>query len=166
MGADRRVTNNRGTTTRVTQGSGGEPRSAGAGTRGEQRSARAGVAISTRGTTATFTRKVKAADGRSTKTAVGATWRRRRRNSVTPRRMPAHRHVTKPGPADRRRRLVSSIVGQLLVNSIVTRVHVDRGSERTYDAGRARQGSSSSRGGYSGSYRPSGGQRSGGGRRR
>ncbi len=52
-----RVTNNRGTTTRVTQGVAGEPRSAGAGTRGEQRSARAGVATSTRGTTATSTRK-------------------------------------------------------------------------------------------------------------
>ena len=148
-----RVTNNRGTTTRVTQGSGGGTAVSRSGTRGEQRSARAAVATSTRGTTATSTGKGKTAAGRSTTTAVGATWISRTPQQREARRTPARRHVTKPGPASRR--LVSSIVAQLLVSSTVTRVHAIEAPSAPTMRVVLVQGSGS--GGYSGSYRPSGG---------
>jgi hypothetical protein len=166
-----RVTNNRGTTTRVTQGSGGGTTVSRSGAAGRTTIGQSGSGDIYAGHDGNVYRKGE--DGGWQKYENGG-WG----DANTP--TPQQRDAAKNAGAEARDRAGSSgtspsagqtdrnpTAGQLDRDSSAR----DRGSERTYDAGRARSGSGS--GGYSGSYRPSGGyggggrsRPSGGGRRR
>ena len=164
-----RVTNNRGTTTRVTQGSGGGTTVSRSGAAGRTTVGQSGSGDIYAGHDGNVYRKGE--DGSWQKHENGG-WG----NVDQP--TPQQREAAKNAGAEARDRAGASgsspTAGQLDRGSTAGQLDRDssardRGSERTYDAGRARSGGGS--GGYSGSYRPSGGggrsrPSGGGGRRR